>query len=43
MFTLSTTLELRNFPTLITNIGLEERLFKYFDDQQKVEHEAREI
>ena len=24
-------------------MGLEERLFKSFDDQQKVEHEAREI
>ena len=24
-------------------MSLEERLFKSFDDQQKVEHEAREI
>ena len=34
---------LRNVPSLITSISLEERLFKSFDDQQKVEHEAKEI
>ena len=36
-------LGLRNVPFPNTFMSLEERLFKSFDDQQKVEHEAREI
>ena len=29
--------------TLIRYMSLEERLFKSFDDQQKVEHEAKKL